>query len=398
MSSAPADTILYAQTRALEHAAGLPGIRPLRIHALAFPLHAAELSATVEERDPFDLLDRYVGLAIAEGGFTRRADIAVFLGLTEHTVDRVLRFLGGIGHLYGTADALFLTERGLRSVRDDRRYTEKQERLRLYFDGVRCGPLRTAHYAHGVRILDRDTGHAQRTFRLLPEACGFRPGAVQELARRHDRGEYDLPDELLNLEVLEVGRAFLPCYAVRAHDGHRLRTLVYSGVADLRDDHLEEILNSWPTATHVMESADSEHPRDHFAEWMRERGIAPQSLSWVDHHSFRLVLPPSRYTDRYSDREDGTRGKGTFSLAMLGAYVAPRSHVLQLWCDDVPTRTRAVLTRALAYATATRRTVPEVTAFLGRVCRQLEPEADVTIDDLRRHARRAGYGTLDLEE
>ena len=83
---------------------------------------------------------------------------------------------------------------------------------------------------------------------------------------------------------------------------------------------------------------------------------------------------------------------------MLGSYVAPRSHVLQLWCDDVPTRTKAVLNRALAYATATRRTVPEVTAFLERVCRQLEPDAHVTIDDLQRHAREAGYGTLDLGE
>ncbi|MFD0469877.1 hypothetical protein ACFQ0B_17275 [Nonomuraea thailandensis] len=135
-------------------------------------------------------------------------------------VDRVLRFLGGIGHLHGSADALSLTERGLRSVRDDRRYTEKQERLRLYFDGVRGGPLRTAHYAHGVRILDRDAAYAQR----------------------------------------------------------------------------------------------------------------------------------------------------------------------------------AILTRALAYVTATRRTISEVTTFLERVCRQLEPDTDVTVDDLHKHARRVGYGALDLKE
>ncbi|MFC7593474.1 hypothetical protein ACFQYP_64530 [Nonomuraea antimicrobica] len=309
-------------------------------------------------------------------------------------VDRVLRFLGGIGHLQGSADALSLTERGLRSVRDDRRYTEKQERLRLYFDGVRCGALRTAHYAHSVRILDRDAGYAQRFYRLLPEVCGFRPGAVAELGRCPDRSEYDLPDELLNLEVLEVGRAFLPCFAIRAHDGGRLITLVYSGVSELRDHHLEEIFNSWPTATHVMESTDSEEPRDHFAEWMRERKIALQALTWVDHYSFRLILPPSRYLGRTAE----TREKGTFSLMMLGSYVAPRSHVLQLWCDDAPTRTKAVLNRALAYATATRRTVPDMTAFLERVCRQLEPDAHVTIDDLQRHAREAAYGTLDLGE
>ncbi|MQY06471.1 hypothetical protein [Actinomadura macrotermitis] len=384
-------TALYTQARALEHAAGLPGVRPLRVHALAFPLHAVELSATIEESGPFDLLDRYVGLTIAEAGFTRRQDIAEFLGISEHMVDRVLRFLGGIGHLTGSADALSLTERGFRSVRDDRRYTVKQDRLRLYFDGVRCGPLRTGHYARGVRILDRDAALAQRTFRLMPEERGFRPDAVAELARRPDRGEYDLPDELLDLKVLEVGRAFLPCYAVRAYDGGRLTTLVYSGVAELRDHHLEEICNAWPAVTHVLEGTDTEHPREHFGEWMRERGIDPRSLVWLDHYSARLVLPPSAYSGR-------ERGKGSFSPTMLGSYVAPRGHVLQLWCSDAATRTRTVLERALVYATATGRTVPEVTAFLGRVCRQLEPDRDVTLDDLRRHARNAGYGTLDLAE
>ncbi|MDX6739033.1 hypothetical protein [Actinocorallia sp. A-T 12471] len=393
MSKTSAD-ILYAQARAVEHAAALPGIRPLRVHALAFPLHSAELSATIEERGPFDLLDRYVGLAIAEAGFTDRQQIAEFLGVTEQMVDRVLRFLGGIGHLGGTSDHLVLTERGLRAVRDDRRYTEKEERLRLYFDGVRCGPLRTAHYAHGVRILDRDAAHAQRAFRLLPETCGFRPNAVGELTARPDRGDYDLPDELLNLKVLEVSRAFLPFYAIRAYDRERLTTLVYSGVTDLRDHHLEKIFNSWPTATRVLEDADSDSPRDHFKEWMRERGIDPRSLSRASDQSFRLSLPPSRYTDQNT----GSRGKGDFSLSMLGSYVAPRSHVLQLWCDHTPTRTKAVLNRALAYATATRRTTADIEEFLERVCRQLEPDSAVTLSDLRTHARRAGYGTLDFEE
>lgn len=387
-----ANPILYAQARALEHAADLPRVRPLRVHALAFPLHAVELSATVEERGPFDLLDRYVGLTIAEGGFTRLQDIATFLGVSEHMVNRVLRFLGGIGHLEGAADALSLTERGLRAVHNDRRYTEKQERLRLFFDGVHCEPLRTEHYAHGVRILDANAAREQRTFRLLPETCGFRPGAVQALAQRPDRGEYDLPDELLNLEVLEVGRAFLPCYVVRAHDGRQLTTLVYSGTAELRDRHLEDILNAWPTSTRVLEGADSEQPREHFAGWMREREINPDALTWVDHQSFRLNLPPSRYSDREG------RGKGVFSLSMLGSFVAPRSHVLQLWCIDAPTRTKAVLSRALGYATAAPRTAAEVTAFLERVNRQLEPNRQITINDLRQHARKVGYGTLDFKE
>ncbi|MEV6040535.1 integrase core domain-containing protein [Nonomuraea sp. NPDC052116] len=66
-----------------------------------------------------------------------------------------------------------------------------------------------------------------------------------------------------------------------------------------------------------------------------------QLTTWVDHYSFRLTLPPSRHSGRAGE----TRDKGTFSLRMLGSYVAPRGHVLQLWCDDAPTRTETVLNR-----------------------------------------------------
>lgn len=82
--------IPYVVERALENAADQPGIRPVRVYRVAFPLHVAEVSATVTAREPFDLLDRYVGLAIADGGFHSVADIARYLGVTEHIVRRVL--------------------------------------------------------------------------------------------------------------------------------------------------------------------------------------------------------------------------------------------------------------------------------------------------------------------
>ena len=54
-----------------------------------------------------------------------------------------------------------------------------------------------------------------------------------------------------------------------------------------------------------MESADSEQPRDHFAEWMRERGIAAQALAWVDHYSFRSSCRlPATWAARSGVREE----------------------------------------------------------------------------------------------
>lgn len=396
MSRATQDNILYAKVRALEDAADLPGVRPLRIEPIGIPLYAVELSATVEEREAFDLLDRYIGLAIAEVGFTRVQDIAEFLGISEAMVDRVLRFLGGIGHLEGTADALVLSDRGLRAVRDGHRYTEKRERLRLYFDAVRCGPLRTSHYTAAVRILDKDAAYAQNYFRLIPRDCDFRLDAVDRLVQRPDRGEYDLPDELRNPSVEAVGEAYLPCYAIRALIGERLTTLVYSGVADLRDHHLEEIVNGWPRVAGVLEVGDCEPSRERFEDWMLDQDISPseRTVTWIDHRGFRLNLKKSRF----SDHEDRARAKGIFQLSMLGSYVAPKNHVLQLWCEDAPTRTKAVMSRAISYMTLGRRSQPDAAAFLEQICRQLEPDREVTLDDVQKRAKEVGYAPLEFTD
>ena len=69
--------------RALEHAADEADVRPVRVYWLGFPLHVAEVAATVQTREAFDLLDEYVSRAIAEGGFRSVAGIAQFLGVSR---------------------------------------------------------------------------------------------------------------------------------------------------------------------------------------------------------------------------------------------------------------------------------------------------------------------------
>jgi hypothetical protein len=67
--------ILYVVERALESTAD-DGLRPARVYWAAFPLYIAEVSATVLAREPFDLLDRYVSLAMAECRFRSVSEIA----------------------------------------------------------------------------------------------------------------------------------------------------------------------------------------------------------------------------------------------------------------------------------------------------------------------------------
>ncbi|NAS20431.1 hypothetical protein GT755_01880 [Herbidospora sp. NEAU-GS84] len=390
--TATTERLLYSTSRALEHAAALDDVTPLRIHPIGFPLFIAQLTATIEEHAPFDLLDRYVGLAIGDGGFRSVSGIADFLGVSEPMIDRVLRFLGGIGHLTGADGALALTERGMRSARDDQRYTAKAEKLRLYFDGVRCGPLTSAHYARGVRVMDQAHANQQRIFKLLSHSCDFRNDAVHDLARRPDRGSYDLPDELTDVAVHAVGLAFLPCYLIRARTSGGFRTLVYSAVASQRDEHVEAMVGEWPTTGRLLELGDSESPRDMFGDWLREQQISPRSIEWLDALQARLSLPASRLP---SD-PPANRARGMFSLTQVGSYIAPRGHVLQLWCSDPQVRRRAALARALAYASASRRATADVVGFLERVSRQLDLVPAVALDELGTYARATGHGSLIL--
>ncbi|MBS2966932.1 hypothetical protein KGA66_28115 [Actinocrinis puniceicyclus] len=361
---------------------------------MGLPLYVVELSAMVRAREPFDLLDRYVGLAIVDAECRSTADIAAFLGLTEAMVDRTLRFLAEIGHLQGEGGTLSLTELGLSAARDDQRYTPKEDRLKLYFDGVRCAPLPSAYYSNGVRVLTRSEALAQREFALLDHLTAFRTNTVAELAARADRGDFNLPDEHEDLKTLEIAEAFLPCYVIRAQTPTGPRLLVYCGAAENDDSHLESIISSWPALDHVLGHSDIGDPREQFGDWLRKRNLSPRNLTWIDHQVPRLTLN----ANHYPRDEAPSRENGTFPLHQLGSYsVLPRGHVLQLWCNDPKTRRQAALERALTYATsARRRTADDVTELLGTVSQQLELRPALTIDDLRTYARRTGQGDLHL--
>ncbi|MFC5747991.1 hypothetical protein [Actinomadura rugatobispora] len=386
--------VLYPPSRALEHAADLPGVRPLRIHRIGVPLFEVEIDALVHDAQPYDLLDRFVGRALADAELRSPAEIADFLGLALPMVDRVLRFLGNVGHLTTAPDGtLVLTDLGRRSVQDDRRYVPKRDRQKLYFDGVRGEALPAVHYSRSVTVLRRDEATDQKLFRL-PKACAFRNDAVHALAARPDRTAYNLLSDFLEVTPVAVDDAHLPCYLVRTQTPRGLDLLAYSGIPGLRDEHLERLLRGWPLIGQQLAVDDANHqgdPRDEFGDWLREQGLDPDLLRWVDQPPrLRLTLPASRF----HDVRPNTPRRGTFGLTQVGSFTAPRGQVLQLWCDDERLRRDAAYARGLLYATSSRtRQADEVTELLDRICRQLEI-APLTLADLRRHARTAGHPDL----
>jgi hypothetical protein len=387
--------IPYPVDRALDSIADQPGIRPVRVHRIAFPLHVAEVSATVAAREPFDLLDRYVGLAIAECEFRSVAQISGYLGITPDVVDRVLRFLAEIGHVTGADGALALTEFGLRAARDETRYTPKEERLKLYFDGVRCSPLPSRLYGRGVRALDREAAVGQHRFRLLNHATGFSADAVTALAARPDRAGCNLPDEHEDLRLLGVGEAFLPCYFIRAIGNSGYQSLVFTAADPTTGDpYLEEIFRSWAALDQAMHTEDNSQTglRAELSKWLNDRNMSFTQLSLAGETVPRLVLPASHFPAA----DAPVKARGEFPLRQLGSYQTPHSFVLQLWCQDTEVRREAALQRALEYADSPRRNDDDVTAFLKQASARLATDSELTVADLRAYARRTGRGVLSV--
>ncbi|TDC97811.1 hypothetical protein [Actinomadura sp. 7K507] len=381
---------LYDPARALEDVALMPGLRPVRLHRIALPLFAVEIDSVVEAREPYELLDRFAGRAIAEARLDTVPDIAGFLGLDEAMVDRVLRFLGGIGHVVSRPDGtLALTDLGARSVRDGTRYVSKRDRQKLYFDGVLGEPLPAAYYGRRVVVWDTAQAAEQKWHRLMSHACAFRDDSLHHLASRPDRQDFNVPDELREVTSHSTGLAYLPCYAIRTQTDQGPSFLTYSAVAETRDEHLERICLHWPALTTTLDAGDTDDVRAEFEDWLAERDIDPAHLDWTTGETLRLTLPASRFAIRPAPGSP----KGTFALTRVGSYVTPRNHVLQLWCDDEDLRREAALERALTRVTASRTIeATEAEAFLSRLSTQLATA--LTLDDLRVHAHKIRQGPL----
>ena len=118
--------IKYPEERAIEDAAFSMGLIPTRLCRVLLPTWRAEVAATIYDSEPYDLIDRYLEAAIARGGLGSAEEIAEFYGLDLAVTGSAVRFLESIRHL--TLDGggrLALTDIGLQSVRDGRRYTQE---------------------------------------------------------------------------------------------------------------------------------------------------------------------------------------------------------------------------------------------------------------------------------
>lgn len=84
---------IYPARRAVEHAVTVPGVRPVRLFPILWPLWQVEITANVYDEQAYEIIDRFLVRALVEGGVDRREELIGFFGLQPSLVDRCLALI-----------------------------------------------------------------------------------------------------------------------------------------------------------------------------------------------------------------------------------------------------------------------------------------------------------------
>ncbi|WP_336207178.1 hypothetical protein [Nonomuraea sp. LPB2021202275-12-8] len=374
--------IIYPARRAVEHAVSRPGTHPTRLFAVLWPLWQVEVTADLYEEQAYEVIDRYLVRAVAEGGIGTATELSAFFGLDLSLVERCLHFLVVIGHVRVDGGHVTLTELGTRSHHEGVRYAlRKESRRRLLFERFTGRPLPRSHYDGSISVLDTPTVRKEDVsdgtlFRPLFAPAAFHEGLVLDLAARPDRAAYNLPVRLREIRDLRPQEAYLPSYIIETGGGELLG---YTAAGGERDAFLEEVLASVPQARARVEAETRPDERRLWEEWLSDSGFGHGSLRRGPHGGWRAVLPARAF---------GRDGK--LPLRRVGSYQLRRNHFLQLWCQDERLRRRAACERALGMA---RQREVRTRADLGRRMDALAAQLEIgalTVATLRDHAREHG--------
>jgi DNA-binding MarR family transcriptional regulator len=389
MNNAPLP--IYDSRRAIEHLQKMQeqNLLPIRLFALLFPLWSVETTAVQEEMQSYELIERYIERAIDEAELHTVSDLAHFLGLQQVMIEKILRFLEAIGHVTKSHTFYDLTPLGKRSIHERKKYVPQEKRVKFYFDGYTSRPLRKEHYnakkvhilseLEAAEVLQRKTwGYRfQRFFSM----AGWQQNALQELEARIDRGEYNAPPGVKHMQVLNVEAAYLLMYVIETHKkaySHaKPHYLAYTGIPDLRDTYLENIINTNMTFYAGLTSEKTHNPAELWHEWLHEKNI-------------NGILPFERPDGTWSLSLARTLFEGPgakFPLTKIGDYELRSGYFIQIWCDDAASRKKAALDRALKTVKNQQRyiTRKKLQEYLVLLQKQLQTET-LTLTDLRKRA------------
>lgn len=401
--------IKYPEERAVEDAAFRMGLTPTRLCRFLLPVWRADVQATIHDSEPYDLIDRYLESAIANGGVGSVQELAEFYGLDPVVVSSAIRFLESIGHLsQDTGGRLTLLDLGLQSVREGKRYTRPvEDRRHLYFDGFTCRPLTRAFYddrvvtfvdAAGLANLVSEAAAspgqsaARGVFTLvnrIPPA-GFDPEALSVLAAlpAAERDRYNLPEQVIAPSLTgKPEQVYLPAYVVRAVDQHSaVRYLAYTQASQEADPEWSTVCSVTEEVAMLVEneyqSGRDEGEENAARRWVERRFTGRFGIGW--HDGLLVATLPAGAFDGGNDGLQPRR---------VGSFVKMEGWYFRLWCDDRGLRQRALLDLADSYLGRRTKIAQDAPKRLAAFGRQMGfgplPPADIA-----QLARKAGRENL----
>jgi hypothetical protein len=371
--------IIYPATRAVENASALPGVRPVRLFPVLWPLWQIETSAEIYDRQDFEIVDHFVVRAIEEGQIRDSAELSRFLNVPAGLVERCLAFLRLIGHV--TADgSLQLTELGRRSIQDGVRYVATKSRQTILIERQTGWPLPRAYYDANVPVLDtpeiEDGQLVDRTrFLRVFTTVAFQPEVLRWLEDHPDRAQYNLPGQLRNLSNEGVREGYLPSYLIETAD-HKI--LAYTNVSEQRDTFLESLCNR-TSINNLIQAKGFGDPEQIWRKWLAKSTVFGGGRLHRSAQGWRIVLDASAFGD-----------PPKLPYHRLGAYQFYDSHFIQVRCDDPAARRRVLVTRSLSIATLPGiSTEQELQDRIRDLASSLEV-AEISVADLRAHAASTG--------
>lgn len=382
---------LYHPQRIIEEAQKEPGLAPVRLFALLFPLWRVKLGGTFREQKPYALLEEYFERGIFEGQLQTTEELSTFFGIDPRLVAKVLDFLQTIEHVQYERGRWFLRPLGQESLREGQKYIAKKNRQEFYFEAFRCQPLTREHYdkmqvyteqeAEELVTLYERSRRGYRCERLY----SFHPwkaAAIDELARRSDRDHYNLRKEISG--VHQVGQpelVYLPIYLIEARGRNKERTyLAYSRIRGRRDRFFEQIVNHYPDIRESLAvvSAQNQQDREIWTRWLTRQGLSNVQPLRMPNGIWQLNLAPDLFRE----------SNPPIPLEKIGTYRLEEGRFLYLWCDDVEVRRNAVLDRTLHLIEQHKKSITEreVERNLQMLSEQLATRT-LDLNDLKQRAR-----------
>jgi hypothetical protein len=389
--------IKYPEERAIEDAAFGHGLTPTRLCRLLLPVWRVEVQATICDSEPYDLIDRYLELAIARGRLGSEQELAEFYGLDMAVAGNAARFLESIGHMSRDMGGQFvLSDIGLRSVREGKRYTRAlEDRRLLYFDGFACRPLTRPFYddrsvtflgtARLAEVLAEPAWDVFTPVTRIPEVP-FGPQALAALAQlpAAERDRFNLPEQVVSPTLVASERVYLPAYLVRAADqGGPVRYLAYTQASQEADAEWSQVCAAAVEVATLIENeyqaARDEGEVNAARRWVERRFTGWFDVRWRD-GTLVAALPAAAFA-----------GEDSLEPRRIGSFIRMDNWYFRLWCDDEVMRHRALLDLAEVYLSARAKiTADQSAGRLDRFCRQVAigPMSAAEIAHLARNSGR----------